>query len=97
MPSAVRGLSVLRFSARLLVLGLWTVVFGLLVLSIFAQLFGSLATAPSVTSFGQQTGFGLDRMLFDALMLLYHGGFLTVGIGGVMTVFGGALLVRVAQ
>lgn len=97
MPGAVRSQSVLRSSARLFVFGLWTVTFGILMLVIFVQLFGSLSTSTSVTTFGQQSGTNLDSLLFDSLLLLYRGGLVTLGIGGLMTFAGGSLIVRVAR
>lgn len=97
MPATVRDQSVLRISVRLLIFGLWTVGFGLLMLVIFVQLFGSLTASPDVGAFGEQTGIGFDRLVVDSLVLLYRGGVLTLGIGGAMTLFGTSLIVRAAR
>lgn len=97
MPSAVRNRSVLRMSARMVVFGLWIMMFSMLVLVIFIQLFGSLSTSTSVTLLGSQTGIAIDTFAVDSLLLLYRGGFLTLGIGGLMTFFGGSLIIRVAR
>lgn len=97
MPSAVRNGSVLRMSSRLLVFGIWVMMFSLLVLVIFVQLFSSMADSSSVAFFGSQTGIGIDTMAVDSLKLLYGGGFVTLGIGGLMTFFGGSLIIRVSR
>lgn len=97
MPSAVRDRSVLRMSARMVVFGLWIMMFSILILVIFVQLFGSLSTSSSVSLLGSQTGIGIDQFAVESLMLLYRGGFVTLGIGGLMTFFGGSLIIRVAR
>lgn len=97
MTSAVRDLSALRFSARLVVFGLWTVVFGLLMLFTFTQLFSTVTSQASVASFGETSGVGIESMLVDSFLLLFHGGFLTLGIGATMTFFGGVLIIRVSR
>lgn len=97
MPSAVRNRSVLRMSSRLVIFGLWIMMLSLLMLVIFVQLFSSLSSSSSVALLGAQTGIGVDTMAVDTLKLLYSGGFLTLGIGGLMTFFGGSLIIRVSR
>ena len=84
-------------SSRLLVFGIWVMMFSLLILVIFVQLFSSLSTSAGVATLGAESGMGIDGMLVDTLMMLYQGGFLTLGIGGLMTVFGGSMIIRVAR
>lgn len=71
--------------------------FSLLILVIFAQLFSSMSTSSSVALLGTQTGIGIGSMATNSLKLFYSGGFLTLGIGGLMTFFGGSLILRVAR
>ena len=97
MPSTVGNRSVLRMSTRLLVFGLWIMMFSLLILVIFVQLFSSLSSSSEVATLGTQTGMGIDSMAVESIMLLYQGGFLTLGIGGLMAFFGGTLIIRVAR
>lgn len=97
MPSAVRNRSVLRMSTRMIIFGLWIMMFSILILVIFIQLFSSLSTSTSVTVLGSQTGIGIDSFAVDSLLLLYRGGFVTLGIGGLMAFFGGSLIIRTAQ
>lgn len=97
MPSTVRNHSVLRSSSRLLIFGLWIMMFSSLILVIFAQLFSSLSTSSSVATLGTQTGIGVDRMAFESVIVLYQGGFITLGVGAMMTFFGGSLIIRVAR
>lgn len=97
MPSTVGNRSVLRMSTRLFVFGLWIVMFSVLILVIFVQLFSSLSTSSDVATLGTQTGMGIDSMAVESIMILYQGGFLTLGIGGLMAFFGGTLIIRVAR
>lgn len=97
MPTAVRNRSKFRLSARLIVVGLWTVLFGLLVLLFTLQLFASLSSFASVGAFGQETGSGVDTLLYDSLLLLYRGGFLTLGIGGALMAFGSLFIIGVSR
>lgn len=97
MPSAVRNRSVLRMSTRMIIFGLWIMMFSILILVIFIQLFSSLSTSTSVTILGSQTGIAIDSFAVDSLLLLYRGGFVTLGIGGLMAFFGGSLIIRSAR
>lgn len=97
MTSAVRNRSVLRISTRLFIVGLWAVMFGLIMLVIFVQLFGSVSTSSGVATLDGQAGLGLQQLAIDSLFLLYQGGIVTLGIGGMMTAFGGTLIVRAAR
>lgn len=97
MPTAVRKRSRFRLSARLIVFGLWTVLFGLLVLLFSLQLFASLSSFSSVGAFGQQSGTGIDGLLYDSLLLLYRGGFLTLGVGGALMAFGSLFVIGASR
>lgn len=84
-------------SSRLIIFGVWVMMFSLIILVIFVQLFSSLSSSSSVAFLGAQTGIGVDTMAVNSLQLLYSGGFLTLGIGGLMTFFGGTLIIRVSR
>lgn len=71
--------------------------FSILILVIFTQLFSSLSTSPSVELLGSETGIGINSLAVESLVILYQGGFLTLGIGGLMAFFGGSLIIRVSK
>lgn len=84
-------------SARLFIFGLWAIVLGLLMLVIFVQLFEAWTTSASMTGLGAQTAISVDAVVMDTLYLLYRGGVITLGLGGLMTFVGSAIIVRVSR
>lgn len=97
MPSTARSHGSFRLSARILVVGLWTVLFGMFLLLFAVQLFATLSSASAVGVLGQETGTGVDVILYDSLLLLYRGGFLTLGAGGLLMAFGGLFIISVSR
>ena len=97
MPTTARTHGTFRLSARLVVVGLWTVLFGLFILLFTVQLFATLSSFSTVGALGEATGTGLDGMVFGSLALLYKGGFLTLGAGGLLMAFGSLFIVGLAR
>lgn len=97
MPSTARRQGTITISARIVVVGLWTVLFGMFILFFTMQMFATLSSFSSIGVLGQETGTGIDSILFDSLLMLYRGGFLTLGAGGLLMVFGSLFVIGVAR
>lgn len=97
MPSTARRHGTIQISARIVIVGLWTVLFGMFILFFTVQMFATLSSFSSVGVLGQQTGTGVDSLLYGSLLMLYRGGFLTLGAGGVLMAFGGLFVIGVAR
>lgn len=97
MPSTARRHGAFRFSARIVIVGLWTVLFGMFILLFTVQLFATVSSFSTIGVLGEQTGTGVDHLLFDSLVMLYHGGFLTLGAGGLLMAFGCLFVIGVAR
>lgn len=82
----------LRFSARLVVFGLWSVFFALFVVYFSVQLMGTMTTFDAGV-LGAEAGMNLDGMLVESVVMLYRGGFITLGVGGTLMTLGGTFLV----
>lgn len=85
----------LKLGARLLIVGFWTIIVGLLILVSVSHIQpGFVEIASQVTTAGSTTGgYGLLR---EWLRVLYQSGYVTFGIGSVLMAIGGALLVSTA-
>lgn len=97
MPTSARTHGSVRLSARIVVVGLWTVLFGLFILFFTVQMFATLSSFSSVGVLGEATGTGVDGMLFDSMLLLYRGGFLTLGAGGAIMAFGSLFIIGLTR
>lgn len=97
MPTAARNHGTIRISARIIVIGLWAVLFGLVILLFTVELIATLSSVSSVGVLGQETGTGVGRALFDSLLLLYRGGLLTLVAGGALMAFGSLFIIGVAR
>ena len=97
MPTTARSHGTFRLSARIVVVGLWTVLFGLFILFFTVQMFATLSSFSSVGTLGEASGTGVDSMLYDSMVLLYRGGFLTLGAGGVIMAFGSLFIVGLSR
>lgn len=97
MPTAARRHGTFRLSARIVVVGLWTVLFGLFILFFTVQMFATLSSFSAVGALGETTGTGIDGMLFGSMALLYKGGFVTLGAGGLLMAFGSLFIVGIAR
>ena len=97
MPTTARSHGSFRLSARIVVVGLWTVLFGLVILFFTVQMFATLSSFSSVGTLGEASGTGVDSMLYDSMVLLYRGGFLTLGAGGVIMAFGSLFIVGLSR
>lgn len=97
MPTTATSRGAFKISARILVVGLWTVLFGMFILFFTVQMFATLASFSSIGVLGTETGTGVDSLLFDSMVMLYKGGFLTLGAGGVLMAFGSLFVIGVAR
>lgn len=97
MPTTARRRGTYKISARILVFGLWTVLFGMFILFFTVQMFATVSSFSSIGVLGQETGTGVDSILFDSLLILYRGGFLTLGAGGMLMAFGSMFVIGVAR
>ena len=97
MPSTAQRRGTYTVSARIVVVGLWTVLFGMFILLFTVQMFATLSSFSSIGVLGQQSGTGVDNLLFDSMLMLYRGGFLTLGAGGVLMAFGALFVVGVSR
>ncbi|MDZ7702003.1 MAG: hypothetical protein U5J98_07990 [Halobacteriales archaeon] len=98
MPStAHRRRGSFKLSARIVVVGLWTVLFGMFILFFTVQMISSLSSVSSIGTFGTQSGTGVDAILLDSMVMLYQGGFLTMGAGGVLMAFGSLFVIGVGR
>lgn len=97
MPSTAQRRGAYTISARIVVVGLWTVLFGMFILLFTVQLFATLSSVSGIGVFGQQSGTGVHNIMYDSLLMLYRGGFLTLGAGGVLMAFGAMFVIGVAR
>lgn len=97
MPTTATGRGTFKLSARIVIVGLWTVLFGMFILFFTVQMFATLSSFSSIGVLGTETGTGVDAILFDSLLMLYRGGFFTLGAGGVLMAFGSLFIVGVAR
>jgi cell division septal protein FtsQ len=97
MPTTARNRGTFQISARILVVGLWTVLFGMFILLFTMQMFATLSSFTSIGVLGQESGTGVDAILFDSLLMLYRGGFLTLGAGGALMAFGSLFVIGVTR
>ena len=97
MPSTARRRGSYKTSARIVVVGLWTVLFGMFILLFTVQMFATLSSFSSIAVLGQETGTGVDGILFDSMVMLYRGGFLTLGAGGVLMAVGALFVVGLSR
>jgi len=95
MSTTARHNGSFLISARIVVVGLWTVLFGMFILLFTLQLFSMVSSFSSVGVLGRETGTGVDQILFNSLLMLYRGGFLTLGAGGVLMAFGTLFVVGI--
>lgn len=97
MPTNATRRGSFILSTRILIVGLWTVLFGMFILFFTVQLFATLSTVPGGGLLGGDSGLNVGSMLADSLLLLYRGGFLTLGAGGVLMAFGSLFVIGVAR
>lgn len=97
MPTTARNRGAFQISTRILVVGLWTVLFGMFILLFTVQMFATLSSFSSIGVLGQESGTGVDHLLFDSMLMLYRGGFLTLGAGGVIMAFGSLFVIGLAR
>lgn len=71
--------SVLRTSARAVVLGFWTTLFGLLVVYLAVRVGAIIAASPTTT--GMMGDLGLDTALRQSLLTVYGGGVVAIALG----------------
>lgn len=71
----------------MLVVGFWAVVLGLVFVYVALDLMEVVETSIA----GSETAV-FSAMLFDPLVLIYEGGVVTLGVGGVLMLFGGVLV-----
>lgn len=87
---------VVKLAARLLVFGLWTVLFGLLILIFAGQLFSIFGDA-EVGIFGMEAAGSIDQAVLDGILMVYRGGIATFGLGGLLMACGGMFFVSVSR
>lgn len=97
MSTTARQPGTFRTSARIVVVGLWTVLMGMFILLFTVQMFATLSSFSTIGVLGRETGTGVDQLLFDSMLMLYHGGFLTLGAGGVLMAFGSLFVIGLAR
>lgn len=97
MPTTARNRGTFQISTRIVVIGLWTVLFGMLILLFTVQMFATLSSFSSIGVLGQESGTGIDSLLFGSMAMLYRGGFLTLGAGGLLMAFGSMFIIGVAK
>lgn len=97
MPTTASGHGAFRISARIVIVGLWTVLFGMFILLFTVQMLATLSSFSSIGVLGSETGTGVDNILYDSMLMLYRGGFLTLGAGGVLMAFGTTFVLGVAR
>lgn len=85
-----------KLAARLLVFGLWTVLFGLLLLFFAAQLFSVFSDA-EIGLFGMSAAGSIDKTLLDGILMVYQGGVATFGLGGLLMACGGMFFMSVSR
>ena len=71
--------------------------FGLFILFFTVQMFATLSSFSSVGVLGEATGTGVDGMLYGSMLLLYRGGFLTLGAGGAIMAVGSLFIIGLAR
>lgn len=91
MAHRVKRPYALMFSARLVIFGLWAVMFAFFVLYFSVQLMAALSGFDAGV-LGAEAGMNLDGMLVSSVAMVYRGGFLTLGVGGALMTFGGSVL-----
>ena len=97
MPTHAHGRGTFKISARIVIVGLWTVLFGMFILFFTVQMFATLSSFSSIGVLGAETGTGVDSLLFDSMLMLYQGGFITLGAGGVLMAFGTMFVIGVGR
>ena len=97
MPTPAHRQGRFKLSARIVIVGLWTVLFGMFILFFTVQMFAALSSFSSIGVLGTQSGTGVDTMLFDSMLMLYRGGFVTLGAGGVLMAFGTMFVIGVGR
>lgn len=71
----------------MLVIGFWVVVLGLVFMYVALDLMSVIET-----SFAAEESTTFSSMLFDPLVFVYEGGAMTLGLGGILMLFGGVLV-----
>lgn len=97
MSATARKQGTFKTSARIVIVGLWTVLFGMFILLFTMQMFATLSSFTTIGVLGQETGTGIDEILFNSMLLLYRGGFLTLGVGGVLMAVGSLFVIGIAR
>lgn len=97
MPTTATRSGTFRISARIIVVGLWTVLFGMFILFFTVQMLATLSSFSSIGVLGAESGTGIDAILFDSMLMLYRGGFLTLGAGGVLMAFGSLFVIGIGR
>lgn len=85
-----------KLSVQMVIFGLWIMFFAFFVLYFSIQMMSAMSTFDAGV-LGSEAGMNLEGMLVDGVVMLYRGGFLTLGIGGVLMAFGSMFIISVIR
>lgn len=81
----------LKLPAKLVIFGLWGATFSLVVLYFSVRMLAAVSTFDAGV-LGSDGGLNLNMMIMESILLVYRGGLLSLGIGGVFMALGGTIL-----